>query len=94
METLTNDMYEAALAIIKEVEDMGGMAKAVASGEQKSFAAWEETLEARHLSLGWLPIGLLPAHAPAAQACPNSASKKLPHESKRASTVAWKSLWA
>lgn len=33
MEALTNEMYEAGKTIIDEVESMGGMAKAVASGE-------------------------------------------------------------
>ncbi|KAJ3097319.1 hypothetical protein HDU96_000422 [Phlyctochytrium bullatum] len=35
MESLTNELYESALAIVKEVEEMGGMAKAVASGMPK-----------------------------------------------------------
>ncbi|XP_069111221.1 methylmalonyl-CoA mutase, mitochondrial-like [Argopecten irradians] len=35
IESLTEDMYEAALKVIKEIEDMGGMAKAVASGMPK-----------------------------------------------------------
>eukprot|EP00054_Salpingoeca_dolichothecata_P007233 m.42000 g.42000 ORF g.42000 m.42000 type:complete len:724 (+) comp16940_c0_seq2:47-2218(+) len=35
MEALTNDMYDAALAVITEVEEMGGMAKAVAEGMPK-----------------------------------------------------------
>ncbi|XP_037699276.1 methylmalonyl-CoA mutase, mitochondrial isoform X2 [Choloepus didactylus] len=35
MESLTNDVYEAALKLIKEIEEMGGMAKAVAEGIPK-----------------------------------------------------------
>ncbi|GFS25262.1 methylmalonyl-CoA mutase, mitochondrial [Elysia marginata] len=35
METLTNEIYDAALEVIKEVEALGGMAKAVASGMPK-----------------------------------------------------------
>eukprot|EP00730_Choanoeca_flexa_P007528 TRINITY_DN12347_c1_g10_i2.p1 TRINITY_DN12347_c1_g10~~TRINITY_DN12347_c1_g10_i2.p1 ORF type:complete len:725 (+),score=219.02 TRINITY_DN12347_c1_g10_i2:54-2228(+) len=35
METLTNDMYNSALEIINEVEELGGMAKAVDSGMPK-----------------------------------------------------------
>jgi methylmalonyl-CoA mutase len=35
MESLTNELYEKAYSIIKEVEDMDGMAKAVASGMPK-----------------------------------------------------------
>ncbi|KAJ3107573.1 hypothetical protein HDU97_003878 [Phlyctochytrium planicorne] len=35
MESLTNELYDAAIKIIREVEDMGGMAKAVASGMPK-----------------------------------------------------------
>ncbi|KAJ1988714.1 hypothetical protein GGI25_004779 [Coemansia spiralis] len=35
MESLTNDVYSAALEIIKEVEALGGMAKAIASGMPK-----------------------------------------------------------
>lgn len=39
MESLTNDIYEAALEIINEVEEMGGMAKAVESGEHTTTSA-------------------------------------------------------
>lgn len=35
MESLTDDIYEAALAVVKEVENLGGMAKAVATGMPK-----------------------------------------------------------
>jgi methylmalonyl-CoA mutase len=35
MEALTNDLYEEAMKVIDEVEAMGGMAKAVASGMPK-----------------------------------------------------------
>ncbi|XP_044275137.1 methylmalonyl-CoA mutase, mitochondrial [Varanus komodoensis] len=35
MESLTNDVYEAALKLIEEIEEMGGMAKAVAEGIPK-----------------------------------------------------------
>ncbi|CAI8032596.1 Methylmalonyl-CoA mutase, mitochondrial [Geodia barretti] len=35
MECLTNDVYDAALSLINEIEEMGGMAKAVASGMPK-----------------------------------------------------------
>ncbi|XP_014680006.1 PREDICTED: methylmalonyl-CoA mutase, mitochondrial-like, partial [Priapulus caudatus] len=35
METLTDEVYEAAKKVIDEVEEMGGMAKAVASGMPK-----------------------------------------------------------
>ena len=35
MESLTEEMYNAGMAIIQEVEDMGGMAKAVESGWAK-----------------------------------------------------------
>jgi len=35
MESLTNEVYEKALAIIKEIDEMGGMAKAVDSGMPK-----------------------------------------------------------
>ncbi|KAJ1884874.1 hypothetical protein LPJ66_010398, partial [Kickxella alabastrina] len=35
MESLTNDVYESALEIINEVEALGGMAKAIASGMPK-----------------------------------------------------------
>ncbi|OWF40699.1 methylmalonyl-CoA mutase, mitochondrial-like [Mizuhopecten yessoensis] len=35
MESLTEDMYNAALKVIMEIEEMGGMAKAVASGMPK-----------------------------------------------------------
>ncbi|KAJ1814480.1 hypothetical protein LPJ75_002753, partial [Coemansia sp. RSA 2598] len=35
MESLTQEVYDAALAIIQEVEEMGGMAKAIASGMPK-----------------------------------------------------------
>lgn len=35
MESLTNDLVEKAEALIKEIDDMGGMAKAVASGMPK-----------------------------------------------------------
>ncbi|KAJ2764365.1 putative methylmalonyl-CoA mutase, mitochondrial, partial [Coemansia nantahalensis] len=35
MESLTNDVYDSALAIIDEVEELGGMAKAIASGMPK-----------------------------------------------------------
>ncbi len=33
METLTNELVESARAVIKEVEELGGMTKAIASGE-------------------------------------------------------------
>ena len=32
MESLTEEVYEAGAAIVQEVEEMGGMAEAVASG--------------------------------------------------------------
>lgn len=35
MENLTNDIYDAALKVIEEIEELGGMAKAVASGMPK-----------------------------------------------------------
>ncbi|XP_065690667.2 methylmalonyl-CoA mutase, mitochondrial isoform X1 [Patagioenas fasciata] len=35
MESLTNDVYEAALKLVEEIEEMGGMAKAVAEGIPK-----------------------------------------------------------
>ncbi|KAG3289597.1 methylmalonyl-CoA mutase, mitochondrial [Ictidomys tridecemlineatus] len=35
MESLTNDVYDAALKLINEIEEMGGMAKAVAEGLPK-----------------------------------------------------------
>ncbi|CAJ0942002.1 unnamed protein product, partial [Mesorhabditis belari] len=35
MESLTDEMYDAALKIIKEIDELGGMAKAVASGMTK-----------------------------------------------------------
>ncbi|XP_048247847.1 methylmalonyl-CoA mutase, mitochondrial-like [Haliotis rufescens] len=35
MENLTNDIYDEALKLINEIEEMGGMAKAVASGMPK-----------------------------------------------------------
>lgn len=35
IETLTNDLFDAAAKIIDEVEEMGGMAKAVESGMPK-----------------------------------------------------------
>ncbi|KAL4222157.1 hypothetical protein ACF0H5_018197 [Mactra antiquata] len=35
MESLTDDIYNAALKVINEIEEMGGMAKAVASGMPK-----------------------------------------------------------
>ncbi|CAH1244691.1 MUT [Branchiostoma lanceolatum] len=35
MESLTNEVYDAALGVINEVEEMGGMAKAVAEGMPK-----------------------------------------------------------
>nr|KAF6506594.1 methylmalonyl-CoA mutase [Rousettus aegyptiacus] len=35
MESLTNDVYDAALKLINEIEEMGGMAKAVAEGIPK-----------------------------------------------------------
>ena len=35
MESLTNELYNIAKEIIEEVESMGGMAKAVASGMPK-----------------------------------------------------------
>ncbi|KAJ2822753.1 putative methylmalonyl-CoA mutase, mitochondrial [Coemansia sp. 'formosensis'] len=35
MESLTNDVYNSALEIINEVEELGGMAKAIASGMPK-----------------------------------------------------------
>ncbi|XP_006028286.2 methylmalonyl-CoA mutase, mitochondrial [Alligator sinensis] len=35
MECLTNDVYEAALQLINEIEEMGGMARAVAEGIPK-----------------------------------------------------------
>lgn len=35
MESLTDELYDAALEIIEEIEDMGGMAKAVESGMPK-----------------------------------------------------------
>ncbi|GAB1603427.1 methylmalonyl-CoA mutase, mitochondrial-like [Argonauta hians] len=35
MESLTNEIYESALQLINEIEDLGGMAKAVASGMPK-----------------------------------------------------------
>eukprot|EP01080_Neovahlkampfia_damariscottae_P011001 gene11001-3706_t len=35
METLTNDLYEKAMIIIKEVEELGGMTKAIESGMPK-----------------------------------------------------------
>ena len=35
MESLTNELYEKALAIIEEIDELGGMAKAVASGMPK-----------------------------------------------------------
>ncbi|KAG6590934.1 Methylmalonyl-CoA mutase [Phytophthora cinnamomi] len=35
METLTQELYDAALAVINEVEEMGGMAKAIESGMAK-----------------------------------------------------------
>ncbi|XP_078694031.1 methylmalonyl-CoA mutase, mitochondrial-like [Branchiostoma floridae x Branchiostoma belcheri] len=35
MESLTNEVYEAALGVINEVEEMGGMARAVAEGMPK-----------------------------------------------------------
>ena len=36
METLTKDLHDAALEIIREVEEMGGMTKAVVSGMPKA----------------------------------------------------------
>ena len=35
MESLTDELYDKALSVINEIEDMGGMAKAVASGMPK-----------------------------------------------------------
>ena len=35
MENLTNEVYEKALKIIQEVDELGGMAKAVDSGMPK-----------------------------------------------------------
>ena len=35
MESLTNDMYDAAKVIIQEVEELGGMASAITSGMPK-----------------------------------------------------------
>ncbi|CAL2037803.1 hypothetical protein CAEBREN_23569 [Caenorhabditis brenneri] len=35
MESLTDEIYEKALAVIKEIDELGGMAKAVASGMTK-----------------------------------------------------------
>ena len=35
MENLTEDIYKAALEVIEEVEEMGGMAQAVAAGMPK-----------------------------------------------------------
>eukprot|EP00126_Sphaerothecum_destruens_P002276 Sdes_comp15710_c1_seq1m4745 len=35
MESLTNELYDKAMALITEIEDMGGMAKAVSSGMPK-----------------------------------------------------------
>merc|ERR1712136_274771 len=35
MESLTDDMYDAAMALIEETESMGGMAEAVATGWPK-----------------------------------------------------------
>lgn len=35
MEALTNEVYEAAKKVVDEVEEIGGMAKAVASGMPK-----------------------------------------------------------
>lgn len=35
METLTNQLYDAALEIVQEIESMGGMAAAVESGMPK-----------------------------------------------------------
>ncbi|XP_067880496.1 methylmalonyl-CoA mutase, mitochondrial [Heterodontus francisci] len=35
MESLTNDVYDAALELVNEIEEMGGMAKAVADGIPK-----------------------------------------------------------
>jgi methylmalonyl-CoA mutase len=35
METLTNDLFEEAKKIIEEVEELGGMAKAIDSGMPK-----------------------------------------------------------
>jgi methylmalonyl-CoA mutase len=35
MESLTDQVYTAARALVEEIEEMGGMAKAVASGMPK-----------------------------------------------------------
>ena len=35
MESLTNELFNSALKTIREVEELGGMAKAVASGMPK-----------------------------------------------------------
>ena len=35
MESLTNEIYNAALKVIQEVDELGGMSKAVASGMPK-----------------------------------------------------------
>lgn len=35
MESLTDELYHSALNVIKEIDELGGMAKAVASGMPK-----------------------------------------------------------
>ena len=35
MESLTNELYDSALEIINEIEEMGGMAKALGTGMPK-----------------------------------------------------------
>jgi len=37
METLTNELCEEALKIIKEIEELGGMTKAIGTGEVNNF---------------------------------------------------------
>ena len=50
MESLTNSIYESLREIIEEVESMGGMAKAIASGLPKlkieeSAARWQARID-------------------------------------------------
>ncbi|KAJ1728093.1 putative methylmalonyl-CoA mutase, mitochondrial [Coemansia biformis] len=56
MESLTNDVYDSALAIITEVEELGGMAKAIASGMPKmrieeSAARRQAQIDSRQLAI-------------------------------------------
>ena len=52
MESLTDELYDEALALIEEIEDMGGMAKAIEAGIPKLRI--EESATRKQVNGGWV----------------------------------------